>query len=732
MSQSLTKKLSVVFFSDIVGYTLLMGIDEERAYQLMKENLELHQRVFEKFDGVLIKELGDGILGTFDKAEDAVSASLEIQKEWDQRGEVELRIGLHCGEIIHERGDIFGDAVNIASRIQSIGVPSCVLFSKAILNLIEKPAHFEYKRLGKFKLRNVAKELELFAVTDSPLVVPERNAMIETIKSQERQPWKKFILIAVLALAIGAIVNSLFFDRSKPNWTKEKSIAVLPLKSLNADQTRQYFSDGLTEDIITQLSKIKALRVISRSTIALYKNSQESNPEIALALGVSTFLEGSVQWAGESLRITARLIDATTNEILWSETFDPELAEDLFELQTTIAKSIAESMQADVTLDEIQQLSEQPTANFQAYEEYLEGRGLYYDYQLEENLAAIGQFKRAIAIDSTFALAWAGLGDAYAQQYGLFDFREVWLDSSVTASEKAIALNPRLVEGYKALGSAYYYSSKYDLAEENLKRAIDLNPNHAQAVGNLATIYFINGALDKSLELQKKAVALNPKSHVPFQILGWNYRLLDQQEAAQEWLRKSIAIKPDYPSYEQLGLSFLATSQIDSVRLQITELKELAGSDPMVEQTMGILSFMIGDVENAENFLQVSISKKNAIEADPYFISPIYLAYLYQQSGQSAKADPLLEDRSSLYAGLLQEADFDKDFALFMAKVAMIQGDASGAQEYLNMAEKQGFLDVIMVDKNPLFDPLKGTTSYRDWKGRIDSRIEDMAKNSMP
>lgn len=729
MNQSLNKKLSVVFFSDIVGYTQLMGRDEDTAYQLMKDNLEVHQHYFDKFNGTLIKELGDGVLATFDKAEDALNASLEIQKEWKSRGEIELRIGLHSGDIIFDRGDIYGDAVNIASRIQSIGVASCVLFSKQLKALLDSEDKFPNVKLGDFKLKNVERDLTLFALSAAPLVVPRREQMINTIKYQERKTWRYWVGIGLLISIIAVLVW--FINWGEPsNWVKDKSIAVLPLKNLNADPSKEYFSDGLTEDIITQLSKINSLRVISRTSTVLYKNSQESNPEIALSLGVSTLLEGSVQWSGERLRIRVQLIDAISNQAIWAETFDLEMIEDLFEVQSRIASEIATKLQAEVTLSEIDQINKKPTSSFEAYEEYLKGRGHYYEYQLKNNESAIVSFKEAIKIDSTFALAWAGLGDAYAQMFGIFNYSSVWLDSSLYAGNMAIKMDPRLAEGYKAMGVAYYYDNQYQLALEYLEKAVEISPNHAQAIGNLATAYFITGQLDKSLELQRKAAGLNPKSFIPFQILGWNYRLLENQKQAQFWLRKSLSIKPSFDTYEQLGLSFLAEGKSDSVQSIVNQVEKLIRNDPSVTQVAGILSFMNRDYKNAENYLNRSIEEKEDWKSDPYFQAPIYLASIYKAEGKLDEAEYYINEKLNEYITELEGEKSDKEFAVLTAALYLMKDDKVKAFEYLNLAKNMNFQDYQTLEINPLFDPIRKDPDFMILIEEIKSEIRLMKLNS--
>jgi len=737
MNHSLKRQLSVVFFSDIVGYTLLMGKDEDLAFELMKKNVAYHQQVFEKFNGRLIKELGDGILAVFDSADVALKASLEIQKLWLSTPDVKLRIGLHSGEIIFENNDVFGDAVNVASRIQSIGVPSCVLFSNEVLLQIKDHRPFPYVNLGLFILKNVERKLELFALTSEPLAIPKRQEMIKTVKFQERQTWKYWLGIAALFGVIGFLIWTIIWNPNN-SLENDKSVAVLPLKNLNADPSKEYFSDGLTEDIITQLSKINSLSVISRSSTVLYKNSQESNAEIAFALGVSTLLEGSVQWSGEKIRIRVQLIDVTSNQAIWAETYDLDKVEDLFEVQSSIAESIAAKLEANVTLDEINQIKKLPTASFDAYQEYLIGRSLYYEYEMKSNLKAIESFKKAIEIDADFALAWAGLGDSYAQMSGIFDRGSVWIDSALNSGKTAIQKDSRLAEGFKALGVAYYYNNQYSLATEYFEKAVEISNNHAQALGNLATLYFVSGQLDKSLDLQRKAVGLNPRSFVPSQVLGWNYRLLENQKEAQFWLRKSLAIKPTYDTYEQLGLSFIADGKMDSVSAQIPRIIALEKDNPYIFQAAGILAFLKKDFKLAKSLFEDAMIKNPNWDSDPYFNAPVFLAYLLKNDlsymisteGKTIDAQELIDRKLANYEEVLSGNEPDKDFAFFAAGLEAIKGNNLNAMNYLETAKELNFQDYVMIENNVIFNNLRSSPDFILYLEKIKGEIRVMSLNS--
>ena len=278
------------------------------------------------------------------------------------------------------------------------------------------------------------------------------------IEAQPGGAKKKWLPVALGAAAvIAALVVALaIFLPSKSTPDVGKSIAVLPFENMNHDEESEYFSDGITEDIITALSKIGDLRVISRSSSMKYKGSEKNIRDIGNELSVATILEGSIRRSGKRVRITSQLIDARTDEHLWAETYDRDLA-DIFEVQSDVARHIAEALQATLTSAEEAQIDKRPTQNLSAYDYYLKGREYYRNYRERDNENAIELFHRALELDPDYALAYAGLGDAYAQRQWRFGYPPEWLDSSVAMSNRALALDEDLAEAHKALGLAYEY-----------------------------------------------------------------------------------------------------------------------------------------------------------------------------------------------------------------------------------------------------------------------------------
>jgi adenylate cyclase len=357
---------------------------------------------------------------------------------------------------------------------------------------------------------------------------------------------------------------------------------------------------------------------------------------------------------------------------------------------------------------------------------------------MESNLKAIESFKKAIEIDADFALAWAGLGDSYAQMFGIYDRGSVWIDSALNSGKTAIQKDSRLAEGYKALGVTYYYNNQYSLATEYLEKAVAISNNHAQALGNLATLYFVSGKLDKSLELQRKAVGLNPRSFIPFQILGWNYRLLENQKEAQFWLRKSLAIKPTYDTYEQLGLSFIADGKMDSVSAQIPRIIALDKNNPYILQAAGILAFLKKDFKLAKKLFEDAMRKNSNWDSDPYFNTPVFLAYLLKNDlsymisteGKTIDAQELIDRKLANYEVVLSGNEPDKDFAFFAAGLEAIKGNNLNAMNYLETAKELNFQDYVMIENNVIFNDLRSSPEFILYLEKIKGEIRVMSLNS--
>ena len=334
-----------------------MGNDEQKAFELLNRNRLFQKPIIEEYGGLLIKEMGDGIMASFPTVSDAILAAMKIQKACTDSKDISLRIGIHYGEIIFENNDIYGDAVNIASRIQTIGIPGSVLFSKKVNDEISNKSAFQTISMGNYNFKNVNNSIEVFALSNEGFPIPRRNQMDGKLKKgNTRIPVFLFIIVGLLAAAF--LINK-YYHINQVAEHRDKSIAVLPFVNMSADKEQEYFSEGMMEEILNQLAKIGELKVSSRTSSNLYKNSTLSLKDIANSLGVANILEGSVRKSGDKVRITVQLIDAGSDKHLWSETFDREM-KDIFAIQTDIATQIANVLKTKLSPEEQKQIAKKP------------------------------------------------------------------------------------------------------------------------------------------------------------------------------------------------------------------------------------------------------------------------------------------------------------------------------------------------------------------------------------
>src|SRR5262249_36857542 len=326
--------------------------------------------------------------------------------------------------------------------------------------------------------------------------------------------------------------------------SERRSIAVLPFQNLSPDPENAFFADGMTEDILTQLSKIRDLKVISRSSVMRYKGSVKPLQAIASELGVGNVLEGSVRREGSRVRIVGQLIDARTDEHLWAETYDRDL-KDVFAIQSEVAQQIARALRATLSPAEKKRIGQSPTQNLEAYDEYLKGRALYNRYRKSDNEAAIERFRRAMALDPALALAYAGLGDAYAQGVQRYGLPQSSLALGFQMSRKAIELDPDLAEGHKALGLAYFVQAGYRESLREDRKAVEISPNLAPAVTNVGFSLWLLGRADGALRWLLRGAELDPRNPIAAVGAGAVYTVLRDAPSGERWLKRGLELQPD-------------------------------------------------------------------------------------------------------------------------------------------------------------------------------------------
>jgi TolB-like protein/class 3 adenylate cyclase len=607
---STTRRLAAIMFTDIVGYTALMGDDEQRAFDLLNKNREIHQPIIKMHEGKLIKELGDGILASFPTVSDALFAAIKIQQACSASKELSLRIGIHEGEIIIENNDIYGDAVNIASRIQTLGIPGSILFSKKVADELKNKLEFHTVSLGTFTFKNVNEPIEVFALANEGFPVPKRSMMEGKLKKKNFQKRNVIVSLSFILLAVAAfIIYKKFFVKNDKAGVIDKSIAILPFVNMSNDPEQEYFSDGITEDIITQVSKISDLKVISRTAVMQYKATKKTVQEIGKELNVATILEGSVRRAGNQVRVVAQLINTQTNEHLWAETYDKELTQ-IFAIQSKVAVQIASALMAKFTPSDKEQLERKLTESPEAYDFYLRGKFYFNENNSLGIDTAIIIFEQAVTVDPKFALAYAALARAYTEKFFSYAPQKKWREQAFVALEKALSLDPGLPEAYLARAKLLWITENHfphEQAVAEVRQALFLRPNFGEARRFLSTIYSHIGLHDKAFEEVQKALELNPHDLETRSQIG--YQFYYQQKYAE-----MLAVFEKLP--KDIGGSFnagrnaevlLRMGRSDDVKIRVGKLLQEFPNDAQINSVAAMFFASFGKKEIAEQKIEIAI-----------------------------------------------------------------------------------------------------------------------------
>ena len=408
------RRLAAIMFTDIVGYTALMGKDEKKAFEILRKNKGIQRPLIEKYDGQWFKEMGDGILACFHTASDAVRSANEIQIAAKKEG-IRLRIGIHEGEVVFEEKDVLGDGVNIASRLEELAEEGCIYISDSVYKDIKNKEGIYTDFIREETLKNVQDPVKVYKVNCEDIL--SRNV---STKYNEIHPPDK------------------------------KSIIVLPFENMSPDPDQEFFSDGLTEEIITDLSYINDLRVISRSSAMTYKGTKKKIQEIAREVKVQYVLEGSVRKSGNLLRIAAQLIDAIDDSHLWAEKYNGTL-DDIFTIQESVSRSIAEALEMKLSKKEVESICECPIDDAKVYEYYLKAKHEINTFTEEGMNNAIQFLKSGLKIIGENAVLYAGLSYAY---WGYFNIKaqEKYLNKGMEYANKALEINPESSEVTMSMG----------------------------------------------------------------------------------------------------------------------------------------------------------------------------------------------------------------------------------------------------------------------------------------
>ena len=526
------RRLVAIMFCDIVGYTAMMEQDEEVA----RGNVEHFKEVLEpsiiSHQGEVQQYYGDGCLCLFNTATDAVRCALSLQMELQQKPVVPVRIGIHMGEVLVENDSVYGSGVNLASRIESLGMAGAVLFSKSIYSQIQNHAEFETVSLGSFAFKNVEKSIEVFALSNEGLPVPSTNDAEAKLKvpsnksgllNRRKQLVLVFVAVLITALVFWLIIKNQENDRFT-ELQSTHSIAVMPFDNFNTDEDHQFFAQAIADEIRAHLLNIKDLKVISRASSNYFKDKDLNAEQIGRELNVNYLLGGRVQRAKNSVRISVELSNTKTNSLEWAPPpFERSLA-DIFSIQNEIAESIVDQLSIRLTVQERTAIDKAPTKNAEAYEAFLQGQELLNrgGGQLKELNAAVAYFEKAIDLDEDFDRAYLGLAKTHIQY--LFWGRKKPVDAINDALDAVFkATDTESAEYIATIGFINFFRFQGKTAKAQLEKAVEMSPNNADAIIKLAWISLYNGDPEGSKDLMEKAHVIDPFSTFFSGSLGLNY-----------------------------------------------------------------------------------------------------------------------------------------------------------------------------------------------------------------
>lgn len=544
---SAKRKLAAIMFTDIVGYTALMGADEDKAFEVLRKSRDIHIKSINQFKGKLIKEMGDGVLAQFDTAIDSVLCAIEIQKQARKQIKEKIRIGLHLGDVTFDNEDIFGDGVNIASRLQSVADPGGIYISESIQKSIRAKSTIRTKYLGQVKLKNVNFPVNTYCILEDGLPVPSA-AKIEELKGRSvfyklsRSPYT-YIILLLLIFANGPWISN-YFKTEAPGIS---SLLILPFDNFTGDDSLEYVVAGIHDALIGDVGKISALRVPSKRTANTYRNVEKSIPQIATELNVDAAIETSVSCYGDSICIQVKLVSAFPEEKqLWVHDFNIE-KEQLSNLSKKIAKEISQQIHINLSPLEEQLLAEGKPVDPDAYEAYLRGMA-YWELGKKADLdRAMEYFQLASKIDPNYALAYLGISSTWGAyvQHGFLPYNEV-SGKQEAARNKALELDSSLVEIHASMGVHYAWVEwNWKKAEQEFLKAIEINTNYPFSHAYYSHFLAIMGDPERGLPHGEISIELDPFNTLYRSVHGQALKNAGKYNEALELLQNLYEIEPD-------------------------------------------------------------------------------------------------------------------------------------------------------------------------------------------
>ena len=677
------RKLAAIMFTDMVGYSALAQRDDKLALELLEEHRQLLREIFPPFNGTEIKTIGDAFLIEFHSALEAAQCAIEIQRTLAKRNHdvtverrIELKIGIHIGDVVHRGGDVYGDGVNIASRIEALAGAGGICVSMDVERQIRNALEARFEKLAPTELKNISVSMDLFRI-----VLPwEKKSDVRGQKAEVRKravipASRRFALIGAIVLLV--IIGIGWWWTTQPRKTpatsgspsRITSLAVLPFKNYSPDASQEYFADGMTDLLTTELSGVGALTVKSHQSALKFKGSTKSTPEIAQELHADAIIEGSVLRESNHVTVNVQLIEATTDRHLWARKFEGDVS-NIFKMRNEVVEAIAREIRVTISPEQSSRLSNARAANPAALQEYLLGRQSW-NRQTEKGFAeALEHFNRAKEIDSTFALAWAGIADVYWGATDAFVAPREAGAKAKAAAQRALELDDSLAEAHTALGAVnYVVEFQWAESEKQFQSAIRLKPNYAVAHWQYGWLLIFVGRVEEALREMERAVELDPLSpvmttdlNVPYQMRAWESSGVEakrEYDKATAQCRKALELDPSfYLPHFVLGTIELRAAETYSKAIEEFRLAQTMETQPIITAYLGFAYARNGQKDKAMEML----NELNGL-AGRRFVSPFCQALIYLGLRENNKAIDWLEkayqERSGWVGWLKVEPMYD-------------------------------------------------------------------------
>jgi len=617
------RRLAAIMFTDMVGYTALGQKNESLSLTLVDEQRKLIRPILNRHDGREVKTMGDSFLVEFSSALNAVRCAYDIQRtarEYNislrEERRVHLRVGVHLGDVLDSQGDISGDAVNVASRINYLADDGGVCLTRQVYDHVQNKFELPLKSLGPRSLKNV-------------------NIPVEVYRME--MPW----------------------DEKRAGQSTEldkRRIAVLPFANMSPDPADEYFADGLTEELISKLSLVKGLRVIARTSVMSYKKKDRRISEIAAELGVGSVVEGSFRKAGNKIRVTTQLIDVRDDQHVWAQSYDRNF-DDVFAVQTDIAKQVSDTLKVKILEAEMDWIGRKPTESAKAYTLYLRGRYHFNRRGVEDIVKASEYFGQAVREDERFALGYVGLADCYAVLSNLGIDSDANHQKAKIAVAKALELDGDLAEAHATRGLILFHEFSLGEAEEEFRKAIELKPSYAPAHHWYFRLLLGKLRWDEALTQIEKAVEVDPFS----QIINLNhahyYRRRGDYDKALELYKKAVELDPNFAyAHFDLAVTYGMMKRSADMKREAKIAIERGTREAKIAVGLGrgsyhrpvkILDALIAYSENDKEKVRKLLPELEANFGEPLAISALQAAGLHFYLGENEKGFEWLENSYS-------------------------------------------------------------------------------------